>query len=139
MEKAEKTFKGIGLFLLSITWCALQTVVGCLFALCLLPTSRTQRYRGMVVFYHPFSFTFSLGTFAFVSDRVERPREIRGKLYGHYLQSLAYGPAFFFVVTLSQLVVRIPSLKLYRAERGLSPEDIFADRQAARLALKFGE
>lgn len=139
MEKAKKCLIGIGLFLLSITWCALQTVIGALFALGLLPTSRTQRYRGMVVIYHPYSFTFSLGTFAFVSNRVAHPRTIRGRMYGHYLQSLLYGPIFLFVVSLSELFVRIPSIRRYRAERDLSPTDVFADRQALRFAERFGE
>jgi len=139
MENAKKRIIGIGLFLLSVTWCALQTVIGALFALGLLPTSRTQRYRGMVVIYHPYAFTFSLGTFAFVSNRVAYPRTIRAKMYGHYLQSLLYGPIFLFVVSLSELFVRIPAVRLYRAERDLAPTDVFADRQARRFAEKFGE
>ena len=139
MEKLKRLGKSIGLFLLSVTWCALQTVIGALIAAVLLPTSRTQRYRGMVLLYHPYSFTFSLGTFAFVSDGVDRPREARGRMYGHYLQSLLYGPVFLFVVSLSQLIVRIPALRLRRAERDLAPEDQFFDRQAARFASRFGE
>ena len=139
MEKAERSIKGLGLFLLSITWCALQTVVGALFAFGLLPTSRAQRYRGMILIYHPYGFTFSLGTFAFVSNRVPHPRTIRGRMYGHYLQSLLYGPVFFFVVSCSQLFVRIPAVKARRAERDLAPSDVFADRQALRLAEKSGE
>ena len=139
MEKAKKALKGLGLFLLSITWCVLQTLVGALFAFGLLPTSRAQRYRGMVVIYHPYGFTFSLGTFAFISNRVDRPRTIRGRMYGHYLQSLAYGPIFFFVVSLSQIFVRIPAVKAHRAERDITPSDVFADRQALRFAEKSGE
>jgi len=140
MENGTKRVaKGCGLFLLSITWCALQTVIGALLALSLFPCARAQKYRGMIVIYHPFAFTFSLGTFAFVSDRVEAPREARGKMYGHYLQSLLYGPIFFFVVSLPQLFVRIPAIRRHRAERDLSPSDIFANRQAARLQARFGE
>ena len=139
MAKAKKTIKGVGLFLIAISWCAVQTVIGCLFALCLLPLSRVQRYRGMILVYHPFSRTFSLGTFAFVSNGVERPREITGKMYGHYLQSLLYGPVFFFIVSLPQLFVRIPSIKRRRAERGVTPDDLVAERQSARLAARLGE
>ena len=139
MKGAKKAVVGFGLFLAAITWCVLQTAVGCIFAFSLLPTSRVQRYRGMVVIYHPYRFTFSLGTFAFISDRVERPREARGKMYGHFLQSLLYGPAFLFVVLTAQLIVRIPSVRLRREERGLVPSDVFADKQAARLAAKAGE
>ena len=139
MEKAKKGVKGFGLFLLSVTWCALQTVIGALFALGLMPSSRTQRYRGMIVVYHSFGFTFSLGTFAFVSNRVPHPRTIRAELYGNYLQSLLYGPAFFFAVSLPRLFVRIPCVKMRRAERGISPTDLYADRQAKRFAEKAGE
>lgn len=138
MGKSKKV-RGFGLFLLSITWCALQTVVGAFFSLWILPTSRTQRYRGMIVVYHPYSFTFSLGTFAFVSDRVPHSRTIRAEMYGHYLQSLVYGPLFFFVVSCSQLFVRIPVVKTHRAERGITPSDVFADRQAKRFAERSGE
>lgn len=139
MNKRERCIKGCGLFLLSITWCVWQTVVGALLALSLLPWSRGQKYRGMIVVYHPFTFTFSLGTFAFISNRTDTPREARGKMYGHYLQSLLYGPIFFFVVSLSQIFVRIPAIRRHRAERDLSPADIFVDRQAARLQARFGE
>ena len=139
MEKAKKIVIGFGLFLLSITWCVLQTVVGALFALGLMPVSRTQKYRGMILVYHPYGFTFSLGTFAFVSNRVPHPRTIRGRMYGHYLQSLVYGPLFFFVVSATQLFVRIPAVKALRAERDLIPNDVFVDRQAARFAAKAGE
>jgi len=139
MDRAKKAMIGFGLFLLSVTWCALQTVVGALLALGLMPTSRTQKYRGMIVVYHPYGFTFSLGTFAFVSNRVPHPRTICGRMYGHYLQSLAYGPFFFFVVSLSELFVRIPCVKARRAERDLTPNDTFVERQAARFAAKAGE
>ena len=139
MNKAKRSIKGCGLFLLSVTWCALQTVLGALLAVALLPSSRVQKYRGMIVVYHPFSFTFSLGTFAFVSDRAEDPRGVRGRMYGHYVQSLLYGPAFLFVISLSQLFVRIPSVRRRRAERDLAPEDVFAERQARGLAEKAGE
>ena len=139
MEKVKRGLIGFGLFLAAITWCVLQTVIGALLAFGLLPTSRAQRYRGMVVIYHPYAFTFSLGTFAFVSDRVERPRTIRSRMYGHYLQSLVYGPIYFFVVSLSQLFVRIPAVKSHRAERDLSPSDAFVERQALRFAENAGE
>ena len=139
MNKAKRFAKGCGLFLLSVTWCALQTVVGAVFALALLAVSRAQKYRGMIAIYHPYAFTFSLGTFAFISNRAVGAREVRGRMYGHYLQSLLYGPLFLFVVSLSQLFVRIPSVRLRRAERDLAPEDIFADRQARGLAARAGE
>lgn len=139
MEKASKTIKGILLFLLSVTWCVLQTVIGAVLALVLLPQTRFQRYRGMIVAYHPYSFTFSLGTFAFVSEGAEHPRAVRGRLYGHYVQSLIFGPLFLFVDCLPQLVVRTPIIKRRRAERGVCPEDLFTDRQAARLQANVGE
>ena len=139
MSKVGKTAKGCGLFLLSVTWCALQTVVGALLALCLLPVSRAQNYRGMIVMYHPLGATFSLGTFAFVSDGAEHPRDARGKMYGHYLQSLLYGPLFLFLVILPQLIVRIPPIKTHRAERGLTPNDLFPCRQAARLQSRYDD
>ena len=139
MERLKLWGKRWGLFCIALTWCVLQTVIGGLFALCLLPTSRTQRYRGMIVLYHPLSFTFSLGTFAFVSDRADRPREARGRMYGHYLQSLLYGPFFLFLVSLSQLIVRFPALRHHREERGLMPEDWYFDRQAVMFAARFGE
>ena len=66
MEKSKKVFKGILLFLLAVTWCVLQTVIGAVVALVVFPKARFQKYRGMVVVYHPYAFTFSLGTFAFV-------------------------------------------------------------------------
>lgn len=139
MEKVRKGIIGFGLFLLSVTWCAVQTAIGALFALGLMPTSRTQKYRGMIVVYHPYGFTFSLGTFAFVSDRVAHSRTIRAEMYGHYLQSLLYGPIFLFVVPLTLLFVLIPAVKAHRAERDLTPSDVFAIRQARRLSEKSGE
>ena len=139
MNKSVKVLKGILLFVLSVTWCVLQTVIGALLALGLAPKSRFQKYRGMIIVYHPYSFTFSLGTFAFVSDGVEKPRTVRGRMYGHYAQSMIFGPLFLFVVTFARLIVRIPLLKTYRAERGKTPQDIYANRQAARLQARFGE
>ena len=139
MSKSKRFIKGCGLFLLSVSWCAAQTALCCIFALCLLPLSRVQKYRGMIVLYHPFPFTFSLGTFAFISNGADHPREARGRMYGHYLQSLFYGPAFLFLAIIPQLFVRIPAVRRRRAERGIAPTDIFADRQSHLLAERVGE
>ena len=139
MRKLLRVAKGILLFLASITWCALQTLVGAILTLGLLPMSRVQKYCGMIVVYHPFERTFSLGTFAFVSNGVAEPRKIRSVMYGYYLLSLIYGPSYFFAVSLPQLFVRIPCLKKYRAERGVDVTDFYVDRQAARLRKHFGE
>jgi len=134
-----KAIKGIFLFLISVSWCILQTLIGGVLALVLLPKARYQKYRGMLIVYHPFSFTFSLGTCAFVSDRVESPRTVRGRMYGYYVQSMIYGPFYLLLVSLPQLIVRIPFIARYRAERDLAPSDIYADRQARRLRERFGE
>ena len=128
-----KVLKGILLFLLAVSWCILQTVVGGVIALVLLSKARFRKYRGMVAVYHPYSFTFALGTFAFISEKAELPRTVTDKQYGFYLLSCVYGPLYLFVVSLSQLFVRIPRVKKYRAERGVEPTDLFADRQAAYL------
>ena len=134
-----KALKGVLLFLISVTWCALQTVVGALFALALVVKGRFFIYRGMIVVYHPYSFTFSLGTFAFVSEKAERPREVCGRMYGYYLLSLSYGPLYLFAVILPHLIVEIPAVKLRREERGSSERDLSVDRQAAYLQARFGE
>lgn len=139
MSKVGKIAKGCGLFLLYVTWCALQTFVGALLALVLLSVSRAQLYRGMIVIYHPLDLTFSLGTFAFVSNGAEDARDARGRMYGQYLQSLIYGPLFLFIVVLPQLIVRIPCIKKRREERGIGPTDLFVRRQARRLRLRAGE
>jgi len=139
MESAKRFFKGILLFLLSVTWCVIQTLAGAVAALLLCPKSRFQKYRGMIIVYHPYAFTVSLGTFALVSNGVENPRTIRGRMYGHYAQSLIYGPFFVLAVLLPQLLVRIPCVKRYRAERGIAPHDLFVNRQAARLQARMGE
>ena len=139
MSKVGKIAKGCGLFLLYVTWCALQTLVGALVALALLSVSRAQLYRGMIVIYHPLGLTFSLGTFAFVSDGSDGARDARGRMYGQYLQSLIYGPLFLFIVVLPQIIVRIPSVRKHREERGLGPTDLFVRRQARRLRLRAGE
>ena len=128
-----KVLKGILLFLLAVSWCILQTLVGGVIALVLLSKARFRKYRGMVAVYHPYSFTFSLGTFAFISEKAESPRTVTDKQYGFYLLSCVYGPFYLLVVSLAQLVVRIPRIKKYRAERGIEPTDLFADRQAAYL------
>ena len=134
-----KLLKSMLLFLAAITWCALQTVVGGIMALVLLPNARFSRYRGMIIVYHPFSFTVALGTFAFISNRVEYPRTAAGRAYGFFVQSLILGPFYLFAVILPQLIVRIPFIKKYRAERGISPTDLFTDRQAAYLQARLGE
>ena len=139
MNERIKGSKAVLYAVLALTWCALQTLIGGVLAAVLFVKARFQYYRGMILVYHPFSFTFSLGTFAFVSDGVPHPRTIRGRMFGHFAQSLLYGPLFLFVVPISQLIVRIPLIKSYRAERGRSPESVFADRQAAELQAKFGE
>ena len=117
----------------------MQTIVGALVAIVFLPFSRVQKYRGMIVLYHPFAYTIALGTFAFVSDRASDARHVRGRVYGHFVQSCLFGPLFFFVVSLPQLFVRIPWIRRYRAERGVEPTDLYTDRQAARCAARFGE
>ena len=134
-----KALKSILLFLIAVSWCILQTLVGGVMALVLLPHARIHKYRGMIIVYHPYAFTIALGTFAFVSERVELPRTIAGKSYGFFVQSLLYGPFFLFFVILPQLIVRIPRIAKYRAERGISPTDLFADRQAAYLQSRVGE
>ena len=139
MEKMKRIGEKVGSFLLAITWCAVQTVIGCLFALCLLPTSRAHRYRGMILLYHPYACTFSLGTFAFVSDREPMPREAKSRMYGYHLLSMIWGPFFFFVLSLPQLFVRIPAIKRYRAERDQGERDIYAERRAALLCARYGK
>lgn len=139
MEGLKRVLKGILLFLLAVTWCVLQTVVGAFVALAVFPKARFQKYRGMIVVYHAHAFTLSLGTFAFVSDGGAHPREARGRMYGHYVQSLVLGPLFLLVVSLSQVVARFPLIKKYRAERDKSPEDIFVNRQAAGFQARMGE
>lgn len=139
MESVKRVLKGILLFLLSVTWCVLQTVVGAFVALSVFPKARFQKYRGMITVYHAQPFTLSLGTFAFVSDGGEHPRDARGRMYGHYVQSLILGPLFLLVVSLSQALAKFPPIKKYRAERDKSPEDIFVNRQAAGLQALLGE
>ena len=134
-----KAVKSILLFLISVSWCALQTLIGGVFALVLLPKARITKYRGMIIVYHPFGFTFSLGTFAFISDRVEQPRTIAGKSYGFFVQSLLYGPFFLLLIVLPRIFVRIPCIAEYRAERGILPTDLYTDRQAAYLQMRAGE
>ena len=137
MKKTIRLCKSIGIFLLNVTWCALQTFVGALLAIALVFVSKVTKYRGMVVLYHRFRFTFSLGTFAFISNGA--PATARSHLYGHFLQSCVLGPFYLFTVTLSQLIVRIPALKLHRLERGKTTEDCLAETTAASLAVRAGE
>ena len=139
MRKAERFFKGIGLFLLNVTWCAPGTALGLVLALFLLPFSRAALYRGMIAVYHPCSFTLRLGAFAFISNRAVSPEKARGNAYGYYLASLAWGPLFLFVITVPGYIVRLPSVLRRRLERGLSPEDAYPVSFPARLAKRFGE
>ena len=137
MNKTIRLCKSIGIFLLNVTWCALQTFVGALIAIALLFVSKVTKYRGMVILYHKFAFTFSLGTFAFISSGA--PAIARPHLYGHFLQSCVLGPFYLFTVTISQLIVRIPSLKRRRLERGKTTEDCLAETTAAALAARARE
>ena len=134
-----KVYTSFSLFFTYITWGIVQTILGALLTLFLLPRARVRIYCGMIVVYHKYSFTFSLGTFAFVSDRCEFPRKAVGRMYGFYVQSIFYGPLFLFAVILPQLIVRISPIKRYRAERGIAPTDLFSDRQAARLQARYRE
>lgn len=139
MNKTARIFQGIGIFLLSVTWCVLQTLVGALLFLFFLPGGRAARYRGVVTLYHRSSLTFSLGVFAFISNKGEGAGEARSHLYGHFVQSCIAGPFYLFFVTLPQLFVRIPSVRRRRLERGKTPDDTYFERGARRLAASFGE
>ena len=139
MNKSARIFQGIGIFLLSVSWCVLQTLIGALLFLVFLPGGRVARYRGMVTLYHRFSLTFSLGVFAFISNKGEGAGEARGHLFGHFVQSCIAGPFYLFFVTLPQLLVRIPALRRRRLERGKTPDDVYFERSARRLAASLGE
>ena len=93
----------------------------------------------MVVLYHRHSLTFSLGVFAFISNKAGGGDATRGHLYGHFIQSCLAGPFYLFLVTLPQLIVRIPSVYRRRLERGKTPDDAYFERSAAALARSFGE
>ena len=139
MRKLLRVLKCVAIALLSVTWCVLQTLVGALCFLVFLPISSVATYRGTVSVYHKAKRSFSLGAFCFISDRAEGARGVRSHLYGHFLQSCLFGPFYFFIVLVPQLVVRIPAVKRRRAERGKGVDDIFAERNAAALATFFGE
>ena len=139
MRRAERFFKGIALLLLNVIWCAPSTAIGAVLAILLLPFSRASKYRGMIVLYHPFSFTLRLGAFAFISDRVPSPESARGNAYGHYLASCVWGPLFLFVITIPSFLIRVPSAERKRAERGASRLDLYPERFPASLAKRFGE
>ena len=139
MNKSVRVLKGIGIFLLSVSWCALQTLIGAVLFLVLLPGGRAARYRGMIVLYHRSALTFSLGVFAFISNKADGAGEARGHLFGHFVQSCIAGPFYLFFVTLPQLLVRIPALRRRRLERGKTPDDVYFERSARSLSAFFGE
>jgi len=139
MEKFLRILKGVGLAVLAVTWCVLQSLAGALLTLALVPFSKREIYRGMVTVYHRFSFSFSLGFFAFVSHRADGAKGVRSHLYGHFLQSCILGPFFLFTVSLCQLIVRIPPLKRHRLERGKTVDDTIVEKTAETLARRFGE
>ena len=139
MRKSIRILKGMAIALLSVTWCALQTFVGAVLFLVLLPQSSIGRYRGTISVYHKAKFSVSFGVFCFISDRAEGARNVRSHLYGHFLQSCCFGPFYLFTVVLSQLIVRIPSVRRRRAERGKSVDDTFFERNAAFFSEKAGE
>ena len=139
MSTVLKLAKKIGLLLWNVTWCALQNVVGALISIPVLFVSKKTVYRGMLVFYHRFGFTFSVGAFAFISAASHGAGQARSHLYGHYLQSCICGPAYLFLVSIPQLFVRIPPLKRHRLERGKTEHDIFAEKTALSLSARFGE
>lgn len=139
MKKTGRVLKEIGIFLLSVSWCALQSLIGAVVFLVLFYGGRATRYRGMVVLYHRASLTFSLGVFAFISNKGEGAGEARGHLFGHFVQSCIAGPFYLFFVTLPQLLVRIPALRRRRLERGKTPDDVYFERSARSLSAAFGE
>lgn len=139
MGKFFHVLKGIMIALLSVSWCALQTLVGAVLFLVFLHGGKVTTYRGMVVLYHRARFSFSLGVFCFISNKAENAGIVRSHMFGHFLQSCIFGPFYLFVVTLPQLVLRIPMVKRRRLERGKTPEDVLIERKAASLATLAGE
>ena len=139
MRRAERFFKGVGLFFLNVIWCAPSTAIGLLLAVFLFPFSSVAKYRGMIALYHPVGFTLRLGAFAFISNRVAAPEKARGIAYGFYLASCFWGPLFLFVITIPGFIIRIPFIERRRAERGLSRSDFYSERFSAKLAKRFGE
>ena len=139
MRGAQRFFKGFGLFLLNVIWAFPSTAIGVVLAILLLPFSRIDRYRGMIVLYHPFSFTLNLGTFSFISNRTSAPEKARSRAYGFYLASCVWGPLFLFVITIPSFLIRIPSCSRRREERGVLRSDLYPERFPASLAKRFGE
>ena len=139
MRKILHVLTTVGIVLLSLTWCIIQTLIGAIFFLVLLFGGRVTHYRGMVVTYHRIGISFSLGVFAFISNKAPGANKALGHLYGHFLQSCILGPFYLFTVVLSQLVVRIPFIMRRRLERGKTVDDTLAERTAAKLASSFGE
>ena len=120
------------IYFLSVTRCILQTVVGGIVALALLPKLRVRAYRGMIVLYHSYSFTFSLGTFAVISERSLEPRTVTPKQYGFFCRSWAVPFASWWFLCRSSSSAFLVSKNIAQSA-ALPPTDLFADRQAAYL------
>jgi len=139
MRNVFRVLKCVGIALLSVTWCVLQTLIGAVLFLVFLPGGRVTTYRGMLIVYHRYRISFSLGVFSFISNKADNARFVRSHMFGHFLQSCIFGPIYLFAVVLPQLILRIPSVKRRRLERGKTPDDAIFERKAIALATRAGE
>ena len=74
----------------------------------------------------------SLGAFIFVPEGC--PAELVVHEYGHTAQSLLLGPLYLPVIGLPSLVwAELPTLRRYRARRGVSYYSFWPERWANRL------
>ena len=126
------------LFLLHLTWCGLQNLVGAVLCLCLL-SCRHTRYRMSFVTEWKRRDGLSLGAFLFVPmGTMKRDPALLHHEYGHTVQSFLLGPGYLPLVALpSMLWAKLPCFRRLRRERGISYYAVYPENWATRLGEKY--
>jgi len=136
----ESMWKALMLWILHLTWCGLQNLVGAVLCLCLRHCPHT-RYRAAIVTQWRRRDGLSLGAFLFVPEGtpVQNPALLRHE-YGHTIQSFFLGPWYLLLIGLPSMIwAKLPCFRRLRRERGISYYAVYPENWATRLGDRFSE
>jgi len=100
--------KHIGIFIINITWGAVQTLIGFAVFLALIARSHYW-YKGSIVTVKEGKWGgISLGAFLFIDTKISKDRASENDFvnheYGHCLQSVILGPLYLIIIGLPSLI-----------------------------------
>lgn len=126
--------------ILQWTWGFLQTFVGFIVFLRFINCKHSIYHGAILTLHKGNAGGFSLGGFIFVNGERDETfiEQVSVHEYGHAIQSLIYGPFYFFIVGIpSQIQCSSEYYRKQKEEKGIKYTSHFPESQANRLGYAF--